>query len=412
VTTSSDLQKPADAAETEEAARIRRAAAPATPAAVMRKLAADPSPTVRATLAMNPAAPPEIDRALAADDDERVRVLLARKLAALAPTLSSDAQVRLQRQALDTLMTLVSDEAVRVRAAIAETVQDLPDVPRAMILRLARDAQVMVCEPVIRFSPMLTPNDLLTLLASAPSPVTALAVARRADIDEAVSDAIAATADSEAIRVLLANRSAHIREATLDALIAQAQHHTDWHEPLVNRPALPQRAARTLSEIVATHLLDVLAARTDLDPAVTRDLKARLIARLETPATTLGAGSDTDEATALGHAKSSAASGTLDEGLVMETMRRGDTHQVMALLAVAAGVPVSVVERAAELRSPKGLVSLAWRAGFTMRVAIGLQTLLARLPPNAVLQAGSGGGFPLTVEEMRWQIDFLARMGR
>ena len=79
---------------------------------------------------------------------------------------------------------------------------------------------------------------------------------------------------------------------------------------------------------------------------------------------------------------------------------------------MAAGVPASVVERAATLRSAKALVSLVWRAGFSMQVAGPLQTLLARTPPGAVLRGGPGGAFPLAIEEMRWQIDFLMRMGR
>jgi uncharacterized protein (DUF2336 family) len=102
----------------------------------------------------------------------------------------------------------------------------------------------------------------------APSAGTVIAVARRADLAPAVSDAIAATADSGAIRALLANRSAQIREATLDALVSRSVDHPDWHEPLVRRPSLPPRAARLLSEIVATHLLSKLAARAALAPAL------------------------------------------------------------------------------------------------------------------------------------------------
>jgi hypothetical protein len=57
-------------------------------------------------------------------------------------------------------------------------------------------------------------------------------------------------------------------------------------------------------------------------------------------------------------------------------------------------------------------VSLVWKAGFTMRVAVALQTLLAHLAPDAVLTGGSSGNFPLAVEEMRWQLEFLDRIGR
>jgi uncharacterized protein (DUF2336 family) len=272
---------------------------------------------------------------------------------------------------------------------------------------------VMVCEPVIRFSPLLTPQDLLALVASAPSPATPLAVARRAEIDEVVSDAIAATANVDAIRVLLSNRSAQIREDTLDALIARAVEHTDWHAPLVHRAALPPRAARALSEIVALNLLEVLAARIDLDPALAGDLRQRLTTRLAQAAAEPGRNDgDSDRTAALAEAKARSAAGTLTEATLMEAIRRGDGLLVVALLAVAASVPLAVVERAMSLRSAKGLVSLAWRARFGMQAAAALQTMLGRLAPASVLRPGPGGSFPLTVEEMRWQLDFLARVGR
>ena len=36
---------------------------------------------------------------------------------------------------------------------------------------------------------------------------------------------------------------------------------------------------------------------------------------------------------------------------------------------------------------------------------------IAIVAPDAVLTPGPGGSFPLAVEEMRWQLDFLSRMG-
>ena len=83
-----------------------------------------------------------------------------------------------------------------------------------------------------------------------------------------------------------------------------------------------------------------------------------------------------------------------------------------ALLATAAEVPIETVDRAASLRSAKGLISLVWQAGFSMRAGTAVQGLLGLLPPGEVLAAGPGGGFPLSVEEMRWQMAFLALDGR
>lgn len=397
--------------DTDEARRVRQGADPHAAPGRLAVLAADRSPTVRAALALNPASPPNVDHALACDPDERVRVLLARRLAGLLPNLADAEQQLVQRQTFATLTALAADAAVRVRAAVADVLRDLPQAPRDLILQLAQDEAVMVSAPVIRFSPLLTTEDLLALIAEPRSPATVIAVAARPGINAHVSDAIAATADTVAIRALLSNRTAQIREATLDALIAQATDHPDWHEPLVHRPALPPRAARALAEIVATHLVEVLCQRADLPPELTDDLNKRLAARLEAdkPA---AANSELTSATALAAAETLSRTGLLTEEAVLEAARRGDVSYATALLAVAAGVPVAVVERAAALRSAKGLVSLAWKAGFSMRAAGASQTLLGRLAPDATLPAGPGDGFPLAIEEMRWQLEFLGRLGR
>lgn len=399
------------AVSADEAARVRLGAGAETKANVLIELADDPSVTVRAALALNTAAPAKVNDGLASDRDERVRILLARKLAALAPGLSAVDQARLYQETWGTLQALVADEAVRVRAVIADAIKELPNAPRELIRQLARDTDASVCDPVIRLSPLLTTEDLLALVAMAPAAGTVLAVARRANLEPAVSDAIAATADVAAIGALLANPSAQIREATLDALVARSVDHPDWHEPLVRRPSLPPRAARMLSEIVATHLLAQLATRADLAPALAEELRRRIAARLAPSAAEPLASLETTSEEALAQARALATRGELVEESLLAAARRGEVRYATALLAVAARTPVSMVDRASSLRSAKGLVSLVWKAGFTMRAAVALQTLLARLAPDAVLIAGPAGSFPLAVEEMRWQLEFLARMG-
>jgi uncharacterized protein (DUF2336 family) len=374
-------------------------------------LASDSSITVRAALALNETAPARVNQLLAKDRDHRVRILLARKLASLVPGLSPVQQARLHQDTWDALNTLVADEASRVRAVIAEAVKELPDAPRELIRRLAQDPDLSVYEPVIRLSPLLTTEDLVALVTRPPAAGTVLAVARRARLEPAVSDAIASTADTEAIRALLDNPMAQIREATLDALVARSVDHTDWHAPLVRRPSLPPRAARMLSEIVAGHLLSELARRADLSPSVAEKVRQRIAALLAV-SDQASAPRDMSADDAVAAAHKLASQGELDEAALLEAARQGEARYAAALLAIAAGLPVSVVDRASSLRSAKGMVSLVWKAGFTMRVAVPLQTLLARLAPNDVLHPGPGDNFPLAVEEMRWQLDFLARMGR
>jgi uncharacterized protein (DUF2336 family) len=404
---------PAPALPSEEASRVRLGASGDTPPDVLAALAVDPAVMVRVAVAMNTAAPAEADTRLARDTDERVRTLLARKVSAVIPHLPPEQREHLQAHALGVLQALVADEAVRVREAIADVVKEMPEAPRDLILRLARDGAFSVSEPVIRLSPLLSPEDLLAILTVAPAPVAGtpsagVAVARRAGLSEAVSDMIAGGTDPAAITALLANHSASIREATLDSLIARAPSHTAWHEPLTRRPALSGTGARALSQIVATHLLRVLAERIDLDRDTTAELRLRLAERLQAHPPGREAAEPTPDA-AMTEARSLAKAHVLNERKVLETVLRGDARRASAMLAVAAGVEFAVVERTGQLRNAKGIVSLVWRAGFTMRLAAGLQTLLAGLGPEASLKANASGGFPLAVDEMRWQVDCLMR---
>jgi uncharacterized protein (DUF2336 family) len=390
-----------------EDARVRLGSAAGTAPEVLSDLARDKSVTVRAAVAMNRAAPGHVDMLLASDSDERVRTLLGRKLASLIPNLTAAQRTELEEHALATLSRLVEDEAVRVRAAIADVVKEMPSAPHALILRLAHDSALPVAEPVIRLSPMLSAEDLLALLADAPAPGTAEAVARRADLPVSVADAIAASADDRLVGILLANRSAAIREATLDAIIARASTRPDWHDPLVRRPVLSARAARALSEIVTTQLLGVLATRGDLDVEVARDLQRRVCERVPRSPPPRP---DPSLEEAILQAQEMLSQERLDEAALLAAAQRGEARLCTAMLALASGVSPSVVDRAATLRSVKGVVSLIWKAGFSMRLAGPLQVLLCRAGPSAVLLPPGGGGFPLGVDEMRWQLDFLQRM--
>lgn len=387
--------------DTDEATRVRQGASATTSADILQALARDPSVTVRASLALNPALPEQVNAILAEDADARVRSILNHKLSKLTPNLIGDARERMQRNAVANLTAMVADAAIRVRINLAESVKHLPDGPRDIILRLAHDPAVMVCEPVIRFSPMLTQEDLVTLIATRPSPSTIKAVANRPKINATVSDAIVDTGNTAAISALLANSTAQIRETTLDSLAAQSEEQTDWQASLVRRPKLSARAQQLLSEIVTGHLLEVLATRTDLDPKVAQTLRSTLqTARPILP---------TESRSRLTVVQPQAPKQTseLTDDVILEALRRNASQEAAGMLAVKAGVSIGVIERACALRSAKGVTSLAWKAGLTVQTAVVLQVALAHLPPDLVMRGGQDGKFPLSEDEMRWQLAFL-----
>jgi uncharacterized protein (DUF2336 family) len=366
------------------AARTAVASQPATPPELLTYLAADPDPAVRQAVAGNGATPPQADLLLATDGDAAVRAVLARRVAALAPRLDPTAQDRLARLSAGTLAMLVADAAVEVRAAIAEVVADLPDAPRALVLRLAGDTALPVAEPVIRLSPLLTEADLLALIDAPPAPFTRRAVARRADLPEAVSDAVAGSADTPAIAALLANPSAAIREATLDRLAATAGTEEAWQRALIARPKLPVATARSLGRIVAEHLVGLLARRADLPEEVGAALRQRVAAKLQ-----------------------SASGLSPREAPLFAAARRGERDLLRLALAQDAGASEARVEAALALRSGRALAALCHRAGWSAALAAEVQAVLGRLPPAEIIRPNAMGGWSLAEGDLAWQLELL-----
>ncbi len=213
--------------------RVRQAARSDSSPESLRQLAQDPDIIVRAALAINVACSPEIDGILVGDADDRVRALLSCRIARLLPTLTDDVQSIAAEHVRSILAILARDQATRVRAAIADEIKTMDIAPRELVLLLAQDEVAEVSAPILRLSPVLTDADLLNLLATPSFPASAQSIANRPRLSAAVADAIVAHADAPAIRTLLANQSACIQEATLDALVGRAPNHVDWHEPLV-----------------------------------------------------------------------------------------------------------------------------------------------------------------------------------
>ncbi|MFQ5766187.1 MAG: DUF2336 domain-containing protein [Rhodospirillales bacterium] len=373
-------------------------------------LAEDPAPEVRRKIAANATTPAQADLLLAGDADDGVRGDLAAKIAALAPDLSADEQDKVRHMAYEALTLLARDQATRVRQILAEALKDVAGAPPEVIGRLARDAELLVAAPVLRFSPVLTDADLLEIIGSDPASGRLAAISERDGVAEPVVDAIVATDDEEAVALLLANPSAQIREQTLDWIIDRAPKVEPWHAPLVRRPRLPARAVARLAEFVAHDLLEALRQREDLDPDVlaeVRDVVARRLAEEAGPP--LPAEESTPEG-ALKRIKELWDTGRLDEDAVADAIKTGDRELTIAALAAMAGLEVAMVRTVIGTGSAKGMVAIAWKAGLSAMLAETLQQKLARVPPDHLLRA-RGADYPLDTDALEWQLDFIRDRG-
>lgn len=371
---------------------------------ILYYLASDAAASVRREIAANARTPIQADLLLVRDPDEAVRVDLARKVAALLPGLSADEQSQARERVIEMVTALARDTAVRVRQVVAETLKDVANAPADVIRRLAEDVELVVAEPVLRWSPLLTDDDLLEIIANGPIAGAIAAIAQRTGVTSKVADAIATADDEAAITALLANPSAQIREETLDLIVERAPAHVSWHPGLVQRPKLPVRLVRRIASFVAATLLRQLEQRSDLDAETRAAVSAEVGRRL-------GDGADAGEKEPVETAAETVArlkaQGALNEEAVAAAMGEGKRAIVKAALALMSGVNEGVVDKIISSRSAKGTVALVWKAGLSPRLAAQVQLRLGGIPPRQVLSARAGEGWPLSPEDMTWHLEFF-----
>ncbi len=393
------------------AVRVRLAGREDIRPEVLYFLAEDDSAEVRGRIAANVSTPRQADLILARDRDQAVREALARKIEALLPELDADQQAQAYKYLVEMIEILAQDQIVRVRQIVAETLKEVASAPGHVIQRLARDAAEVVASPVLEFSPLLSDQDLLEIIESGGNPGRLSAISRRQGVGEQVTDAIVATQDEGAITALLDNASAQIREEALDGLVAAALEVSAWHEPLVRRPWLPASATRKLAGFVASSLLGLLKARDDLDREtarlVAREVERRIEDEAEEAANKGVEAAAADYESAETRAKRMLEAGELDDQALTLALNGGDRDLVRHGLALRAGLPLSLIDHVFAAHSAKGVTALAWKADCTMRFASQLQLRLGGIAPNQVLNPRDGTAYPLSDDEMDWQLDFF-----
>ncbi|MFO1186492.1 MAG: DUF2336 domain-containing protein [Alphaproteobacteria bacterium] len=198
----------------------------------------------------------------------RERIALALGAAEAVRKASPDAP--LSEAALEVLRQIVGDTAVRVRQTFAEAVKDCAALPRHVAIALARDFET-VALPVLKHSPMLTTEDLATLVKLGTVPKQA-AIAERTSLPGAVAEAIVDAGQVEAISALLENLTADLGE-NLTRRIDYEFGHVDFIErALALRADLPSDLASRLawSSLPAAERASVAARERRLADAVSK----------------------------------------------------------------------------------------------------------------------------------------------
>ena len=366
-------------------------------------LAGDENAEVRSLVAGNPSTPIQANENLVNDSNAEVRAELARKIGRIVPDLESNELRAMSNRVIAMLEKLAGDEVVRVRQIVAEEIKSCPNIPKRLAVKLARDAELIVCAPVLEYSPLLSDTDLTEIIATSRVHGALEAIARRRSLDGSLADAIVATLEIPAIAQLLANPSAEIRENTLDRIIADAASIEAWHLPLVTRPALSLRAVRRIAVFVSRSLIDELALRQNIDEETEQYLKARAQERIEED---VQKARSTPGDAVVGIYRAF-KTGKLGDDIIAKAATLQQKEAVTLALALKTETNEKLVAQIIDAKSGKGITALCWRAGLAMRTALAIQIFVASIPPNERILPRGGIDYPMEESEMLWHLNYF-----
>lgn len=362
----------------------------------------DPDPKIRKAVAENKSMPVQVSPVLAADGDQDVRLALAGRLVELLPDISQDAHSQLYAFVVQALGTLALDEVLKVRAALSSTLKDHAHTPPKIAGQLARDVEREVSEPILRFCAALSDEDLIDILKEHPASWVVEAVAVRDNLSEEVSGAVIDTNDVPGGAALIGNNSANISESLLHYIVEKSRSYPEWQKPMATRASLPVSIAKELAEFVDASVRDILVTREDFDEQMTEEIAAVVRRRVEFVS------EDGVETLSIEERlRRKIQAGALNEEAISDALAMRDTEFVFGAIAYRAKTTIPTVEKIFDTKAAKSIVSLCWHAGLSMRLALQLQKDVAHVQPKDLLYPKNGEDYPLTVDQMSWQLDFL-----
>ncbi|AYG95187.1 DUF2336 domain-containing protein [Brevundimonas naejangsanensis] len=275
-----------------------------------------------------------------------------------------------------------------VRAELAERFCRSPDAPRQLIRRLANDEAEAVATPVLSASPVLTEADLIAVIRSR-GQGHMRAVSRRAEVSEAVSDAIVERGDDETLGVLLGNQGACLSRAASEAAVERARVNPALHEVTVERASLPPDLLNDMYFAVEARLRQrILEQNARLDPALLESALAAGRARVATDDGAL----PPDYAESLAYVEELRAANQLTPQMLARFLRSGGRTAFLIALSQLADIDFHTARQIVERRELDALAVVCKAADLDRALFLTYAVVLLNTDGDAMGKARAYAG--------------------
>ncbi len=189
-------------------------------------------------------------------------------LAASVAKLCLDTRADLSQEELDLtyeiLRKLINQVEVQIRRYIADYLAERADVPTDLLSFLTNDV-INVAYPMLVHSRQLNDDDLIEI-STAKGQAHSVAIAKRAELSEAVSSHLIETGDTEVLMQILKNFSAVINVDSFSKIALASVSEPKLQTPLVQRRDLPPELARKIYTWVGESLRTYITDHFDISP--------------------------------------------------------------------------------------------------------------------------------------------------
>ncbi|BDW98993.1 DUF2336 domain-containing protein [Maricaulis maris] len=299
-------------------------------------------------------------RRLVKGENDETRAMAARKI---CRRMDSASLTEAERTAARDILDVISrDAAELVRRAMAITLRQSPNLPRDVARKLAEDVD-SVATPVLESSPVLTDEDLLSVLQSADT-AKRCAIAGREHVAPIVVHELLDSRDEAAVSIAASNNGAEFDDAAYQRAFAEFCESSGVMDAFVARSHLPL----SVTERLIAHVSDVALNRLVKSHALPPQLAVELSEGARERATL-----DLVDQAGLAHdpkhfVQQLRLNSRLTPSLILRALLRGHIEFVEHAFAELAGVTHSRAWLLVHDAGPLGLRAVYDRTGMPSRL--------------------------------------------
>jgi uncharacterized protein (DUF2336 family) len=244
----------------------------------------------------------------------------------------------------EVILRLSRDLERRARQELSERLSEIERAPRKVVRSLAFDPDSDIARPVLERSSRLDEEDLV-MIARARGQDHLLAISKRSNLSERVTDVLVNRGNEVVVRSVAGNGGARFSASGLAEMVAKARQDTALQSLLQARRDLPPQHMAQLVDIAREKVRETLESEYGEGSAA--ELSAALEEAANALARTGGSGLLTGNFERAARVVEERAAGRdLVEHDVIGWVRDGQIDEALAALAHLASVPVAVVARA------------------------------------------------------------------